>query len=309
MPSKFLNRSLISITDFSKEEILSILKRAEECKKSPQPPVLQGRILASCFFEPSTRTRLSFEAAAFRLGANVVGFTDPDSTSIKKGESLHDAIKVIGQYADIIVLRHPLEGAARLALQATDKPIINAGDGSNQHPTQTLLDLFTIKECQRKLNGLHIALVGDLKHGRTIHSLALACALFDIRLYFVSSDLLTLPETICQQLKKMGVKFSFHRTCIEILNKLDILYMTRLQSERLGLQPHEEIKHPCLLKEEQLKGAKKNLKILHPLPRVNEIEYSIDKTPHAYYFQQAENGLYVRQALLGLILGAKKWSH
>lgn len=302
MVSKFKSRSLISITDLSKEEILHILKRAEAFKKKTPVNLLQGTILASCFYEPSTRTRLSFETAALRLGANVIGFSDSTSTSAKKGESLQDAMKIIGKYADVIVLRHPQEGAARCASEATNRPIINAGDGANQHPTQTLLDLFTIKECQRKLNGIKIAIVGDLKYGRTVHSLALACGFFDMRLYLISPDQLTLPDAICQQMRKKGVKFSFHQSIEEVIDKVDILYMTRIQKERFDPETYERVKDLYILKESMLEAAKKNLRILHPLPRVNEIHSEVDKTPHAYYFEQAENGLYVRQALLSLVL-------
>ncbi len=298
-------RSIISIADLTKEEILLILKRAEEMKKKYPKDLLKSKILASCFYEPSTRTRLSFEAAMVRLGGSVIGFADAASTSAKKGESLQDSMKVIGQYADVIVLRHPSEGAARAASGATVKPIINAGDGANQHPTQTLLDLFTIKECQKKLKGLNLAFVGDLKFGRTVHSLSFACALFDMRLFFVSPEQLMLPEEIGRFLKKQGVKFSFHRSIEDVLGKVDILYMTRLQKERCGAAVYEECKDSYTLREEMLKKAKKNLRILHPLPRLNEIEIAVDKTPFAYYFQQAENGLYVRMALLSLILGEK----
>jgi len=298
-------RSLISIADLTKEEILFILKRAEEMKKKTPKEMLKSKILASCFYEPSTRTRLSFEAAMIRLGGSVIGFSDAECTSAKKGESLHDSIKVIGGYADAIVLRHPSEGAARAASEATAKPVVNAGDGANQHPTQTLLDLFTIKECQKKLKGLNMAFIGDLKFGRTVHSLSVACAHFDMRLFFVSPKQLMLPDEIGRFLKKQGVKFSFHHGIEEVLGKVDILYMTRLQKERLDPSTYEENKEMYTLKAEMLKKAKKNLKILHPLPRVKEIEAAIDATPFAYYFQQAENGLYVRMALLSLILGER----
>lgn len=294
-------RSLISISDLSKEEILLVLKRAEEMKKKAPKDLLKGKILASCFFEPSTRTRLSFEAAMIRLGGSVIGFSDAASTSAKKGESLQDSMKVIGMYADVIVIRHPGEGSARVAAEASSKPVINAGDGANQHPTQSLLDLFTIKECQGKLKGLNIALIGDLKCGRTAHSLSLACAHFDMRLFFVSSEQLTLPTEISRVLKKQGVKFSFHRTIEEVLDKADILYMTRIQQERLDPSVYDKLKDAYVLKKEMLAKAKKNLKVLHPLPRVVEIETSVDNSPHAWYFQQAENGLYVRMAFLSLI--------
>jgi aspartate carbamoyltransferase catalytic subunit len=302
MKNPLRKRSIISIADLSKEEILLVLKHAEEMKKKTPKELLKSKILASCFYEPSTRTRLSFESAMLRLGGSVIGFSDSCLTSAKKGESLQDSMKIIGQYADILILRHPSGGSARVASESTGKPVINAGDGANQHPTQTLLDLFTIKECQKNLKGLNLAFVGDLKFGRTVHSLSLACAHFDMRLFFVSPEQLALPEEIGHSLKKQGVKFSFHRTMEEVLGKIDILYMTRIQKERLDPAAYEEYKEIYVLKEEMLQKIKKNLKILHPLPRVNEIETPIDKTPFAYYFQQAENGLYVRMALLSLIL-------
>lgn len=305
MKNTLRGRSLISISDLSKEEILFILKRAEEMKKKPPKHLLDGKILASCFYEPSTRTRLSFESAMIRLGGSVIGFSDSGSMSAKKGESLHDSMKVIGHYADVLVLRHPSDGSARVASESTDTPVINAGDGANQHPTQTLLDLFSIKECQSKLKGLNVAFVGDLKYGRTVHSLSLACAHFDMRLFFVSPEQLTLPEEITHALKKQGVKFSFHRTIEEVLGKVDILYMTRIQKERLDESAYETVKNAYILKKEMLNKGKKNLKILQPGPRVNEVETAVDKTPQAYYFQQAANGLYVRMALLALILDSR----
>lgn len=292
-------RSLISIEDLTKENILLILKRAEEIKKKKPKELLKGKILASCFFEPSTRTRLSFESAMLRLGGSVIGFSDLKNTSNTKGESLHDCMQVVGFYADILVIRHPSEGSARMASCATTKPVINAGDGANQHPTQTLLDLFTMKESFGKLKGLNVAVVGDLKYGRTVHSLSLACALFDMRLYFISAKELELPDEINYALKKSGAKFSFHRGIEDVLDKADVLYMTRLQKERFG---HEKAEAGFCLKKDMLAKAKKSLKILHPLPRVDEIELSVDLTTHAHYFQQAENALYVRMALLSLIL-------
>ena len=232
MKDKLKTHGLISIQDLTQDEILLILKQAEQMKQKGAKPLLNGALMASCFYEPSTRTRLSFEAAMKRMGGDVIGFSDACNTSSSKGESLYDAMKVIGSYADVIVLRHPADGAARLASLATRTPIINAGDGTNQHPTQTLLDLFTIKECQGKLKELNIAFVGDLKNGRTVHSLSLACAFFDMRLFFVSPESLALPEEICHALKKQGIKFSFHRTIEEVIGKADILYMTRIQKER-----------------------------------------------------------------------------
>lgn len=294
--------SLISIQDLTLEEILSILKQAEQMKKKRPKPILRGRLMASCFYEASTRTRLSFEAAMKRLGGDVIGFSDSSNTSSTKGESLYDAMKVIGSYVDVIILRHSADGAARLASTATTTPIINAGDGTNQHPTQTLLDLFTIKECQGKLQELNIAFVGDLKHGRTVHSLSLACALFDMRLFFVSPESLSLPEEINLALKKQGIKFSFHRTIEEVIGKADILYMTRIQKERFDPASYLHHKGMYILNASHLHNVKKNLRILHPLPRVDEIDRALDTSPHAYYFTQAENGIYVREAILAQVV-------
>ncbi len=296
------NRSLISISDLSKEEMLLILKKAEEMKKQRPHDLLKGKILASCFFEPSTRTRLSFETAMLRLGGSNIGFDNASATSTAKGESLHDTVKIMGGYADLLVIRHPKEGAARIAKEASHIPIINAGDGANQHPTQTLIDLFSIKECQGQLKGLNLALIGDLKHSRAVHSLSLASTHFDMRLFFVSPRQLTLSDEISHALKKKGIKFSFHHTIEEVIGKADVLYMTRTQKERFSPTFAEECKDTLVLTQEVLQSAKKNLKILHPLPRVDEMLPNIDKSPHAYYFQQAENGLYVRMALLSLIL-------
>ncbi len=300
MKNSLAGRDLVSINDLSKEEIELILSTAESLNQKPRPELLKGKILASCFFEPSTRSRLSFEAAMHRLGGAVIGFSESSSTSNAKGESLFDTMKVIGNYADAIVIRHPKEGSARLAADAVEKPVINAGDGANQHPTQTLLDLYTIRECQGKLDNLNIALVGDLKYGRTVHSLSLALAHYSVRLYFVSPETLALPDSISHELKKKGTKFSFHSTIEDVLFKADVLYMTRLQKERFDAGVPV---NTCLLRKKHLEKAKPNLRILHPLPRVDEIETAIDSTPYAYYFQQAANGVPVRMAILALILG------
>lgn len=304
MSNVLKGRDVISIGELSKPEILQILRTALELKQKPQPKLLDGNVMGSCFFEPSTRTRLSFETAMQRLGGRVIGFADPAVTSAKKGETLYDAIKIIGQYVDVIAMRHPMEGAARRASEATDKPILNGGDGANQHPTQTLLDLFTIQECQKKLSNLQIALVGDLKYGRTVHSLSQALTHFNAKLYFVAPPSLQMPQYICDELKEKGVKFSIHEKIEEIINKVDILYMTRIQGERFAdPMDYEKVKNAFVLKLEMLEKVKPNLRIMHPLPRVNEIDIKIDKTKHAYYFEEAENGLYVRQALLAMVLG------
>lgn len=265
-------------------------------------PLLKDKIIANCFFEPSTRTRLSFETASLRLGGNVIGFSGDQHTSIKKGETLQDTIRVISNYADLIVIRHAKEGAARLAADISAKPVINAGDGANQHPTQALVDLFTIYECQQRINGLAIALVGDLKYSRTIHSFAEICMLFDIRLFLVAPETLTLPDAISELLKKKGVRFSFHQSIEEVVPKIDILYMTRVQKERLSQDEKQQIEKQFVLTTAMLTKAKENLKILHPLPRINEIDIKVDDTPFAHYFTQAANGACVREALLTLLL-------
>lgn len=304
MKTALAGQDILSISDLKKTDIQLILRIAAELKKKPAPQLLAGKILGSCFFEPSTRTRLSFESAMLRLGGSNTGFADPLVTSVKKGETLADTIKIIGAYVDVIAIRHPLEGAARLAAEATTVPIINAGDGANQHPTQTILDLFTIQECQKKLTGLEIALVGDLKHGRTVHSLAQALMHFDARLYLVAPPALQLHDHIATELKQHGLKFSYHETMDEIIPKIDILYMTRIQQERFTDKlEFERLKHTFTLHPKQLKRARKNLRILHPLPRIQEIDPAVDSTPFAYYFAQAANGLYVREAILGLVLG------
>ena len=300
-------KDIISISELDKNEILHILKHAKTLKNKLNPSLLKNKVMGSCFFEPSTRTRLSFETAMERLGGKVVGFASAGVTSDKKGETIYDAIKIIGQYVDVVAMRHPIEGSARRASEATDKPVINGGDGANQHPTQTLLDIYTIQECQKKLNNLHVALIGDLKYGRTTHSLAQALAHFNARLYFVAPDSLQMPEYICNELKEKKIKFSFHEKIEQVINKVDIAYMTRIQKERFGdPMDYERVKNVFVLNSLMLEKPKKNLKIMHPLPRVNEISTDVDKTKHAYYFEQAENGLYVRQALLGLVLGKLK---
>jgi aspartate carbamoyltransferase catalytic subunit len=294
-------RDLVSISDLTKSEIEETLALARSMENHPPRSLCEGNILASCFFEPSTRTRLSFEAAMLRLGGNSIGFAEGNTTSAKKGESLHDAIQVIGSYADILVVRHPQEGSARVAANATEKPVINAGDGANQHPSQTLLDLYTIRKAFGTLNGLAIAVAGDLKYGRTVHSLVQALSHFGPRLYFVSVEELQLPNPIAGELRKAGIKFSFHHSLEEVLPKCDVLYMTRIQKERF--RDGESFHNPCVLKKAALAQAKPELKILHPLPRVDEIESAIDHTPHALYFQQAANGVAVRMAILAQLLG------
>ncbi len=300
----FLGRDIISIRDMTREGIEHVLKHAQALKEQPQPTLLQGKVMGSCFFEPSTRTRLSFETAMNKLGGSVVGFADAGVTSVKKKETLYDSMKIIGQYANVIAMRHPVEGAARRAAEATDVPVLNGGDGANQHPTQTLLDLFTVLECQGTLDGLHIAMVGDLKYGRTVHSLAQALKHYNVTLSFVAPESLQMPSYITEELDEVGTPYTCHELMDEILRDADIVYMTRIQGERFGdKMEYEKIKDVYVLSADMLQESKQNMRILHPLPRVNEITPDVDDTPHAYYFQQAQNGLYVRQALLGLVLG------
>ena len=295
-------QDILSIKDLSLPQIQQIFFVTEQLKNAPHPHLLQHKIIAHCFFEPSTRTRLSFESASLRLGAQTIGFHSDESLSVQKGETLHDTMRVINAYADAIILRHHKEGAARLAADIATVPVINAGDGANQHPTQTLIDLFTIQACQQRLNGLSIALVGDLKYGRTVHSFAQACKFFDIRLFLVAPEALTLPDTICDNLKQDGVRFSYHQSLAEVIPKVDILYMTRIQKERFNPMEYDDMEKPYVLTPDLLEQAKSHLKILHPLPRNHEIDKRIDHSSHAFYFQQAANGLYVRQALLSLVL-------
>jgi aspartate carbamoyltransferase catalytic subunit len=300
------NKHLISITDFNKEEYIKILDSAEDFEKQPVQDIAQGKVVATLFFEPSTRTRLSFESAANRMGAKVIGFTDASSSSTSKGESLSDTIKTVSCYADLIVMRHPLEGAARLASEVANVPIINAGDGANQHPTQCMLDLYSIRKTQHTLENLNIALVGDLKYGRTVHSLVEAMCNFNTTFHLISPESLKLPSAVKMHIKESHLKYYQYAEIQEAIDKVDILYMTRVQRERfLDLQDYEKVKNAYILEQSMLKNSKPNLKILHPLPRVNEIHTNVDSTKQAYYFQQAQNGVYVRQALIAAILGLK----
>jgi len=300
------NRNLISITDFSKEEYMQILTRAEDVEKNTVQKIADGKVIASLFFEPSTRTRLSFESAAFRLGAKIVGFADSASSSTSKGESLIDTIKTVCCYSDLIVMRHPLEGSARLASEVATVPIINAGDGANQHPTQCMLDLYSIMKTQGTLDNLHIALVGDLKYGRTVHSLVEAMCNYNTTFHLVSPVSLKLPSSVKMHIKESNLTYYQYTEIQEAIDKVDILYMTRVQRERfLDIQDYEKVKNSCILDKSLLHHVKPTMKVLHPLPRVNEINTNVDNTPYAYYFQQAQNGVYVRQALIASILGLK----
>ena len=300
-----MNRSLVTIADHTREKIEYLVDMASEFEKHPNRRLLEGRVVATLFFEPSTRTRLSFETAANRLGARVIGFADPKVTSGTKGETLKHTIMMVSNYADIIVMRHYLEGAARYASEVAPVPIVNAGDGANQHPSQTMLDIYSIYKTQGTLDNLNIYMVGDLKYGRTVHSLLMAMRHFNPTFHFIAPDELAMPEYYKLYCKEHGIRYVEHKDFdANTIADADILYMTRVQRERFSdLVEYERVKDSYLLKRNMLSRAKENLKILHPLPRVNEIEYSIDETPYAYYFQQAGNGLFARQALICDALG------
>jgi aspartate carbamoyltransferase catalytic subunit len=305
MSNPLYKKHILSINDFSRSDLEYILSAAASLKANPQPELLRDKVIASCFFEASTRTRLSFESSMHRLGASVVGFADSSNTSLgKKGETLADTINIIRNYVDAIVMRHPQDGAARLATEYSfGVPIFNAGDGSNQHPSQTILDLFTIQETQGRLNNINIAMVGDLKYGRTVHSLAQALAKFDgNHFYFIAPEALAMPDYILKMLEEKQIKYSLHNSIEEVMPEVDILYMTRVQKERLDPSEYADMKSQFILHAQDLEHAKSNLKVLHPLPRVDEITLDVDHTPYAYYFQQAGNGIFARQALLALVL-------
>lgn len=307
MANPLYQKHIISINDLSREDLELVLDTAAILKANPQPELLKHKVIASCFFEASTRTRLSFESSMHRLGASVVGFSDGSNTSLgKKGETLADTISVISTYVDAIVMRHPQEGAARLATEFSGGiPVLNAGDGANQHPTQTLLDLFTIRETQGRLDNIKIAMVGDLKYGRTVHSLAQALAKFKgNRFYFIAPDALAMPGYILSLLEEKGIEYSLHESIHDVVPELDILYMTRVQKERLDPSEYANVKAQFILRAADLAYAQPHLKVLHPLPRIDEITPDVDKTPYAWYFQQAGNGIFARQALLALVLNA-----
>lgn len=299
------NRSLVTIADYSKEKILYMIEMAKQFEKVPNRRLLHEKVIATLFFEPSTRTRLSFETAANRLGARVIGFADPKATSSSKGESMKDTVIMVSSYADVIVMRHHLEGAARYASEVSLTPIVNAGDGANQHPSQTMLDLYSIYKTQGTLENLNIHLVGDLKYGRTVHSLLMAMRHFNPTFNFISPEELKMPEEYKLYCKEHGIKYVEHTDFSEdTIADADILYMTRVQKERFtDLMEYERVKNVYILRNKMLDHTRQNLRILHPLPRVNEIAYDVDESPKAYYFQQAQNGLYAREAILCDVLG------
>lgn len=299
-------KDIISMNDFTAEEILLILKKAEAIEKMSDEEklsLMHGKIVATMFYEPSTRTKLSFESAAMRLGANILYF-DTEHSSVKKGESFSDTIRMVESYSDIIVIRHPLDGAARLAASVSHKPVLNGGDGSNQHPSQTLLDLYTIMKEKGTLENLHIAFTGDLKYGRTVHSLVKALKHFHPIIYFVSPSMLSMPQYLLDDLDDAGVTYYIEENFTGCLNKLDVFYMTRIQRERFpDPEEYEKVKGVYIINRGNIEGkCKDDMIIMHPLPRVNEIDVDLDTTKYARYFEQARNGIPIRQAMMMLSL-------
>ena len=298
-------QNFVNIQDLDKEQLLYLIRMAQEFEKHPNRELLKGRIIATLFYEPSTRTRLSFETAANRLGAKVIGFTDAKASSVSKGETLKDTILMVANYADTIVMRHYIEGAAQYASEVSPVPIVNAGDGAHQHPSQCLLDLYTINQTQGTLENLNIYLVGDLKYGRTVHSLLMAMRHFNPTFHFIAPAELAMPEEYKIFCKQHGIRYTEQEDFTpEAIAGADILSMTRVQKERFSdLMEYERVKNVYILRNDMLHLAKPNMRILHPLPRVNEIAYDVDTNPHAYYIQQAKNGLFAREAIFAYCLG------
>ena len=300
-----MRHDFVTIADLSKEKIMYLLEMAQEFEKYPNRELLKGKVVATLFFEPSTRTRLSFETAANRLGARVIGFSDAKASSVSKGETLKDTVLMVSNYADVIVMRHYVEDAAQYASEVAPVPIVNAGDGAHMHPSQCLLDLYSIYKTQGTLDNLNIYLVGDLKYGRTVHSLITAMRHFNPTFHFIAPKELAMPDEYKIYCKEHGIKYVEHTDFNEdVIADADILYMTRVQKERFSdLMEYERVKNVYILKNSMLGKAKPNMKILHPLPRVNEIAYDVDDNPHAYYIQQAGNGLFAREAIFSHVLG------
>lgn len=299
------NQNFVNIQGLSREDILYLIEMAQEFEKHPNRELLKGKVIATLFYEPSTRTRLSFETAANRLGARVIGFTDAKVSSVSKGETLKDTILMVSNYADVIVMRHYIEGAAQYASEVAPVPIVNAGDGAHQHPSQCLLDLYTIYQTQGRLDNLNIYLVGDLRYGRTVHSLIMAMRHFNPTFHFIAPKELAMPDEYKLYCREHNIKYFEHEEFNEdVIADADILYMTRVQKERFSdLMEYERVKNVYILKNDMLGKARPNMKILHPLPRVNEIAYDVDANPHAYYIQQAKNGLFAREAIYCHCLG------
>lgn len=300
-----MRHDFVTIADLPKEKLMYLLEMAQEFEKHPNRELLKGKVVATLFFEPSTRTRLSFETAANRLGARVIGFSDAKASSVAKGETLKDTVLMVSNYADVIVMRHFVEGAAQYASEVAPVPIVNAGDGAHMHPSQCLLDLYSIYKTQGTLENLNIYLVGDLKYGRTVHSLITAMRHFNPTFHFIAPKELAMPEEYKIYCRNHGIKYVEHTEFNEdIIADADILYMTRVQKERFSdLMEYERVKNVYILKRQMLAKAKPNMKIMHPLPRVNEIAYDVDESQHAYYIQQAGNGLFAREAIFCDVLG------
>ncbi|MCX6709688.1 MAG: aspartate carbamoyltransferase [Candidatus Woesearchaeota archaeon] len=304
MAGKFKGRDVISIRDFSKDDLLNILATAKKLEANPMPSLMKSKIMGTLFFEPSTRTRLSFTSAMEKMGGHVLGFETPDVTSVTKGETVWDTIKMVENYVDVIVIRHRLEGAARLAAEASHVPVINAGDGANQHPTQTMLDMYTILKEKGKLDGLNIGFVGDLKYGRTVHSLSIALSHFRIKQHFIAPEALQIPESYLDRLDKRGIPYSVEEDLLKSAKELDVIYMTRIQKERFpDPVEYNKLKGVYQIGKSLLNYTKKDVIVLHPLPRVDEIKKEFDDTPNAAYFRQAANGVPVRQAIIALVTG------
>lgn len=297
--------NFVTIADLSREEIMHLIEMAQEFEKHPNRELLKGKVIATLFFEPSTRTQLSFQTAANRLGARVIGFSDAKTSSTTKGETLKDTILMVSNYADVIAMRHYIEGAAQYASEVAPIPIVNAGDGAHEHPSQCLLDLYSIYKTQGTLDNLNIYLVGDLKYGRTVHSLITAMRHFNPTFHFIAPKELAMPNEYKLYCKEHNINFQEHTAFNEkVIADADIIYMTRVQKERFSdLMEYERVKNVYILKNDMLDNVKENMKILHPLPRVNEIAYDVDDNPHAYYIQQAQNGLYAREAIFCRCLG------
>lgn len=304
----WLGRDIVSIKDFSKDEILQVLDKAADIEKnrSKHSELLRGKVMAALFFEPSTRTRLSFEAAMHRLGGSVIGFSEPSMTSIAKGETFEDTMRIIDGYCDVIAIRHPEIGSAKKAADIVRNPVINAGDGAHEHPTQTFTDLYTIRKSCGRLDNLTVGFLGDLKYGRTVHSLAYALSHFNATIYFISPKSLKMPDEDLKELNKRKVTYHEEEDLLKVSNKLDVLYVTRIQKERfLNPEDYHSVKGVYKLDPSFLKHTKPELKILHPLPRIDEINPQLDKAPQSIYFEQAHNGVPVRMALLAMVLGGK----
>ena len=302
---EFAGRDIISIKDFSRKEIDYVLEMTDVVEPLARKGshTLDGKIMATLFFEPSTRTRLSFESAMYRYGGKCVGFAEPKASSVEKGENLADTVRVVESYADLLVIRHPLEGAARLAAEFASVPVINAGTGAEEHPTQAMLDLYTIRRELGKIDGLNIALAGDLRYGRTVHSLAYALSLYDINLYLISPSLLKMRKEVLEGVSDR-IKVQEVEELSKVIHEVDVVYMTRIQKERFGsLEDYEKVRGSYRLTADGLSTAKPGMILMHPLPRVDEIAYDVDRTPHSKYFKQVWYGLLVRMSLIGLVLG------